>query len=95
MRSRYSAYVVGNAEYLRATWHTSTRPATLEVDPDIRWFALTITGRTKGGMFDSEGTVAFVASFRVNGSRGEQNENSRFVKEAKQWFYVDAAVSAR
>ena len=90
MRSRYSAYVVGNADYLRATWHSSTRPATLEIDPDIRWFALDITGRTGGGMFDSTGTVAFVASFRVSGTRGEQNENSRFVKERKQWFYVDA-----
>lgn len=94
MRSRYSAYVAGNAEYLSATWHPSTRPASVEVDPDIRWFALDIVARTGGGMFDTTGTVQFVASFRVlskgaPGNRGEQNENSRFVKENQRWLYVD------
>ena len=27
MRSRYSAYVLGNEAYLLATWHPDTRPA--------------------------------------------------------------------
>ena len=29
MRSRYSAFAVGDAAYLLATWHPSTRPAAL------------------------------------------------------------------
>ena len=27
MRSRYSAYVLQQSDYLQATWHVSTRPA--------------------------------------------------------------------
>jgi len=99
MRSRYSAYVIGDADYLRETWHSSTRPASLELDPDIRWFALDIVARTKGGMLDTEGTVEYTASFRVSASdgtadgkkssRGEQRETSRFVRDGKRWVYLD------
>ena len=95
MRSRYSAYVIGDADYLRETWAASTRPASLELDPDIRWFALDIVARTKGGMLDTEGTVEYTASFRVSASdgkkssRGEQRETSRFVRDGKRWVYLD------
>ena len=38
MRSRYSAYVLRLAPYLLATWHASTRPATLDLADDAtRW----------------------------------------------------------
>ena len=30
MRSRYSAYVLGLIDYLLATWHPSTRPASID-----------------------------------------------------------------
>ena len=39
IRSRYSAYVLGLADYLRATWHASTRPAMLDLDDDKRGLA--------------------------------------------------------
>ena len=95
MRSRYSAYVIGDADYLRRTWHSSTRPKSLELDPDIRWFALDIVGRNKGGMLDTEGTVEYTASFRLStpsgerGNRGEQHETSRFVRDGKRWVYLN------
>lgn len=34
MRSRYSAFAVSDADYLRTTWHSSTRPADLALDAD-------------------------------------------------------------
>ena len=34
MRSRYSAFAVGDAGYLLRTWHPSRRPADLALDPD-------------------------------------------------------------
>ena len=42
MRSRYSAYVRGDAPYLLATWHASTRPATLDFSDAVatRWLGL-------------------------------------------------------
>lgn len=33
MRSRYSAFTLGDVQYLRDTWHPDTRPATLTLDP--------------------------------------------------------------
>lgn len=85
MRSRYSAYARGNAEYLLETWHHSTRPAELELD-DTRWYRLDILASTKGGPLDSVGTVEFEAFFRG----GSQHENSTFVREGGRWLYVAA-----
>ena len=40
MRSRYSAFVCEQAEYLLATWHPSKRPATLDFDTGTQWLGL-------------------------------------------------------
>lgn len=89
MRSRYSAFAVGNAAYLLATWHPSTRPAELGLDPEQRWVRLDILDRTGGGPFDSEGTVRFRAHYRLHGQAGSLVENSRFRRTDRTWFYVD------
>ena len=85
MRSRYSAYATGNAAYLLATWHPSTRPAGLHPG-DTRWYRLDILGTTKGGPLDRTGTVEFEAFYRG----GSQHENSSFVREQGRWFYLAA-----
>jgi SEC-C motif-containing protein len=90
MRSRYSAYAVGDVAYLSATWHPSTRPDDLELDPAVRWYRLDILGTTRGGMLDTRGTVEFVARWKSPGETGQQHENSTFVKLGPQWVYVDA-----
>jgi SEC-C motif-containing protein len=90
MRSRYSAFVVGDVPYLLDTWHPSTRPASLELDPGLNWFRLDILSRSRGGMLDTDGTVEFSARYRLNGVPGEQRELSRFVRENRRWLYLDA-----
>lgn len=90
MRSRYCAFVLGLADYLLQTWHPSTRPATLELDTSLRWYRLDILGRTRGGMLDTTGTVAFIAYYRDGSDRGTQQENSSFLKENGRWLYVSA-----
>lgn len=90
MRSRYPAYAVGDSDYLLATWHPSTRPATLTLDPDIRWYRLDIVRRTRGGMLDSEGVVEFEAHYRTSRGRGSQHEVSEFIRSEGRWFYVAA-----
>ena len=89
MRSRYSAYARGLADYVLATWHPSTRPALMELDPERRWYRLDILATTGGGPFETEGTVMFEAFFRGPDSSGSQLEKSRFVRESGRWFYVD------
>jgi SEC-C motif-containing protein len=96
MRSRYSAFARGGAAYLLASWHPATRPESLELDPDLRWLSLEITGRRAGGVFDDEGEVSFVASYRATAARGgvlrgEQSERSRFEKLGGRWLYVGEA----
>lgn len=89
MRSRFSAFALGDRAYLLATWHPSTRPATLELDADTRWYRLDILSRSFGGILDSTGVVEFVAHYRHDGEAGQQQETSRFVREAGRWFYLD------
>jgi SEC-C motif domain protein len=90
MRSRYTAYVVGDRSYLLTTWHPTTRPAQLELDPAMRWYRLDIDGRERGGPLDRDGIVEFRAFYRHDGVRGEQHETSRFLREGGRWRYVDA-----
>lgn len=89
MRSRYSAFAVGDPAYLLATWHSSTRPAALELDPDVRWLGLDVLATEGGGLLAAEGTVEFTAHRIAGGSRGEQHEVSRFVREDGAWRYLD------
>ncbi|MFC7342881.1 YchJ family protein [Saccharopolyspora griseoalba] len=89
MRSRYAAFAVGDADYLLATWHPSTRPAELDLDPQQRWTGLEVLDRTGGGPFDAEGEVRFRARYRLHGKTGELTERSRFTRVDGQWLYVD------
>jgi SEC-C motif-containing protein len=87
MRSRFSAFAVGDAAYLRSTWHASTRPA-VELDPDVRWTHLEVLA-AHGGPFDAAGIVEFRAHYRAGAARGTLHEVSRFVREGGRWLYVD------
>jgi SEC-C motif-containing protein len=88
MRSRYSAFAVGDAGYLRRTWHPSTRPTDMDLDPAVRWTRLDVLAVTGGGPFDTAGTVEFRAHHRLDGVSGTQHEVSRFVREDGRWLYV-------
>jgi len=90
MRSRFSAFAVGDAPYLLATWHPRTRPRSLELDPEVRWYRLDILDRAAGGPLDSRGEVEFEAYWRSPADRGSQHERSRFLRENGSWYYLDA-----
>ncbi|MGW1983380.1 YchJ family protein [Streptomyces collinus] len=85
MRSRYSAFVVGDAGYLLRTWHPGTRPGRLDLDPGTRWTGLEILGTSDGSAFHRTGTVTFRASYRG----GSLHERSRFERVDGAWVYVD------
>lgn len=92
MRSRYSAYVMGLEPYLLATWHASTRPASLELagETATKWLGLEI--RRRQATDDSHAVVEFVARYRVAGRGHRLHEISNFVREDGRWFYVDGEV---
>ena len=95
MRSRYSAYVLGLSEYLRGTWHVSTRPRSLDLTDAAgiatRWLGLGIKRHVVIDRDHAE--VEFVARCRVGGQPARRlHERSRFVREADTWFYLDGEI---
>jgi SEC-C motif-containing protein len=88
MRSRYSAFATGQERYLMDTWHPRTRPTALDLDPGQIWTRLDVIGRTGGGPLDQEGTVDFIAHYRVLTRADKFRENSRFERLDGRWFYV-------
>jgi SEC-C motif-containing protein len=95
MRSRYTAFTLQDRDYLLATWHDSTRPATLDFESGAKWLGLQVRDAREVDATHAE--VEFVARFRVAGRAASTgagqavrlHERSRFVREGGRWYYVD------
>lgn len=88
MRSRYAAYVLGLTDYLLATWHPRTRPASLTPgEPGLKWLGLEV--RRHQPIDDTHAQVEFVARSKLGGRAHRLHETSRFVREDGRWYYVD------
>lgn len=91
MRSRYSAFVVGDLAYLRASWHTSTRPAELAPDEaGLKWLGLEV--RRHLSQDAKHASVEFVARSKLEGRAHRLHETSRFVREDGVWYYLDGEL---
>ncbi len=107
MRSRYTAYAQGKEAYLRATWHSSTRPQDAILDPEekLQWLGLEVKSALRlrqrkaesgqSGAEPNQDTVEFVARFKIHGRAQRLHEISHFVREPGEgglrWFYVDGS----
>ena len=94
MRSRYSAYVLGLADYLLATWHPATRPTTLAPnEPGLKWLGLEV--RRHEVQDSHHASVEFVARSKWGGRAQRLHETSRFERwseasdESPRWVYRD------
>lgn len=97
MRSRYTAYVNGNIDYIMST----TLPAS-RADSDIEamrawatnaeWSGLEIVSTEAGLADDKQGKVEFIAHYIMGGIAQRHHEHSLFVKEDGQWFFKDGEV---
>ena len=90
MRSRYSAFSVGDVAYLLRSWHPTTRPPRVELDDGLRWVRLEVLETTGGSPFHTEGTVRFRAHYLNQGIEGHLDEHSRFVRHEGAWSYLGA-----
>lgn len=91
MRSRYTAFAQGRADYLLATWYTTHRPAALNLDDGVRYLGLQVRARHQRDPAHAE--VEFVARQRDASGRAHRlHERSRFVLEEGRWFYVDGDI---
>ncbi|OUR98114.1 Sec-C motif domain protein [Flavobacteriales bacterium 33_180_T64] len=93
MRSRYSAFVLANGDYLMHTHHFSSRPlkekkAIVKWAKSVQWIKLEVLETTRGLEDDNEGTVTFNAYFYENKKIDVIHEKSAFIKEDRQWKYL-------
>ena len=100
MRSRYTAFVVGDEDYLFRTWHPRTRPEGPYCHPGTQWTGLTIHETVDGVAGDETGVVEFTASYRTGDGHGgvvadALRERSRFTRRAGRWLYLDADTKVR
>ncbi len=89
MRSRYSAFVLMQSDYLINSWHLSTRSPSLTLDSQRKWIGLKILDTLGGSASDFSGEVEFVARFKIAGKAYRLHERSRFLKQDGLWFYKD------
>jgi SEC-C motif-containing protein len=91
MRSRYSAYALGELDYLKASWHADFLPADLVIDERIGWLGLTIISSNQLGC---QATVEFEARLLLDGRVDAMHENSNFVSVGGRWLYTDGEMLA-
>lgn len=89
MRSRYSAFVRQNADYLLRTWHPETRPAAIDWVEGTQWLQLQVRHAEQN---ERQGEVHFSAYFREQGIWQCLQERSRFVCDDGVWYYVDGVA---
>jgi SEC-C motif-containing protein len=94
MRSRYSAYALGDqGEYLLESWFPATARGLTAAALSRRscdWIRLEILSKSQQG---DEGFVEFNAWFRgQNGEEEVLHEKSVFQRVAGRWFYVGGEV---
>ncbi len=92
MRSRFSAYVLDNPQYVFRTWDVETRPTlqSLREGKTDNFISLNVLSTTDGSLKDNEGTVEFVATYKIGDEVFEHHENSAFRRIKNRWVYVDA-----
>ena len=90
MRSRYTAFVLEDSDYLLATWHPSHRPDSLEFEPGLKWLGLEVREHVQAD--PDHAVVEFVARSRSAGRGLRLHERSRFVREDGRWFYLDGEM---
>ncbi len=94
MKSRYSAYALGNGRYLVDTAVPENR---YEADVELieehakqtQWLSLQIVDASEE---NDSGMVEFKAFYDENGTVKMLHERSRFVKLDGRWFYADGKL---
>ena len=96
MRSRYTAFIMGERAHIERTSAAEMR--TLgngsSFEPRIEWLKLEILDKVDGGEAADTGIVEFAAHYRLNGRTGVHRERSNSRRECGLWLYVDGTGSS-
>lgn len=97
MRSRYSAYAVGEIDYLTDSLHPDSRhdhdpAAARRWAEHSQWLGLEVVSKERGGVADEEGLVEFIAAYKDKSGVRRHHEIGRFKKAEGRWFYLDGST---
>lgn len=100
MRSRFSAFVVGDLDYIESTHAKEVRDdfnrsAAESTAKSVEWVSLAILNTTGGESGDDEGTVEFAARFKKDGEMHVHHELATFKTEDGRWVYVDGTMNPK
>ncbi len=96
MRSRYTAYVKAEIDYLYATTHPDhckgyDHEGTRKWAESSEWLGLEIVS-SRGGEDDSLGEVEFIARFSDEGAETVHHELGKFRKLEGKWYFTDGKM---
>lgn len=92
MRSRYSAFVLGDVDWILASHHPETLDEVSRDDVEqwssgSEWLGLRIRGTEGGETGDEEGVVHFRARYKVGAQQVEHVERARFLRHGGDWRF--------
>lgn len=100
LRSRYTAFVRGNIDYLTDTLAPEIRG---DFDPveahataaEAEWQGLELRAVIDGGEDDETGSVEFIARFRLGKNKRVHHELSRFRREDGRWLCSGGEINPK
>ena len=100
MRSRFSAFVRGDLDYIESTHAKEVRDdfnrsAAEHTAKSVEWVNLEIRDTADGSEDDDTGTVEFAARFKKDGELQVHHEQSNFRREEGRWVYVDGKMNPK
>jgi SEC-C motif-containing protein len=100
MRSRYSAHVLGNVDYLANTLSAEQladfdREETERSFVDVKWLGLDIRKTEAGGESDDSGKVEFAARYRAGADLAVHHELSFFAREDGRWVFAGCELNPK
>lgn len=92
MRSRYTAFVLDNTDYIMGTMKLSAlddyHKQTYKIENTVIWQSLEIIKYSKTKPKDKQGTVEFKARYTCKGTSSVLHERSQFRKINGFWYYT-------
>lgn len=94
MRSRYSAFVTHNQDYLAATVKLAALKAWRRIKDDewLEYAKLVVLDYTKVSNKHTKGFVEFKAYYQYGSELKSLHERSQFQKIAGKWYYVKGKI---
>lgn len=94
MRSRYSAFVLADGEYLLKTHSKQTKNQVNKSElvkwaKSVKWLGLRIINKEQGQKGDEIGFVEFEALFKEKIFKRSIHEKSKFIKQDGKWVYLN------